>query len=187
MISHLRGKILLKKENFVILEVGKIGYKVFLSPKTLNKITKNNQLLKVFTYLYLREETAELYGFLTLKELELFEILNEISGIGPKTALSLADFGSLENLKKIMEEEEEKFFQEIKGIGKKKMQKILLELTGKIKQLTQKSTPIDEALEALVSLGFPRQKAKQALEQISKEIEETDKRIKEALKILGKR
>lgn len=200
MIAWLRGKIILKKSTshppagFIILDVGGIGYKIFLSEKTLDKIPKIGEILKVFTSLYLREETAEIYGFLTFEEVELFETLNEISGIGPKTAMVLASFGSLEKLKKAMEIQEEKFYQEIKGIGKKKMQKIILELTGKIKDSNPPTTrtppPAEgdrEVFDALISLGFSPQTARGALERIPKEIEGTEKRIEEALKILGRR
>jgi len=184
MIHYLKGKIEFKGEKFLVIEVAGVGYKVFCSPNTLKKISMSKEI-KLFTFLYLREETAELYGFLTQDELELFKTLNEISGIGPKTALELSSFGSLENLKKEMEKEE--FHQKIKGIGKKKMQKILLELTGKIKEISKKGEEIrDEALDVLVSLGFPGQKAKEVLSRVSREVEDTEGRVKEALKILGK-
>jgi len=184
MIYYLKGKVEFKGEKFLVIEVAGKGYKVFCSGKTLENL-KEGEDCKIYTFLYLREEkTFELYGFLTKEELELFETLNEISGIGSKTALTLTSFGSLEDLKKKMEKEE--FYQEIKGIGKKKGQKILLELTGKIKELRRGVPLRDEALDALINLGFARPKAKDALTRVPKEIEDTERRIKEALKILGK-
>lgn len=185
MISYLEGTTILKQDNFIILQAGGVGYKVFLSEKSLKATAKKEKLLKLFTFLRLREPTAELYGFLTFEELRLFEVLNDISGVGPKTALSLTSFGTLENLKRTLEKED----TQIKGLGKKKLQKLILELTGKIKELTE--SPLsqqkekDEALEALLGLGFPAQKAKQALSRIPKEIQDAEAKIKEALKILG--
>lgn len=185
MISQLKGKIDFKTEKFLIVDVNGLGYKVFCSPNTFKKLPGVGERICLFTFLYSREDTIELYGFLNHQELELFETLNDISGIGPKTAMLLASLGSLEKLKEALEKEKIPF--EIKGIGKKKMQKILLELTGKIKEISKKEFPQkDEALEALVGLGFPHQKAKAVLSRLPDEIKDTETKIKEALKILGK-
>lgn len=187
MISYLQGKIVLKKENFIILDVKEIGYKVYLSKRTLNKIPENEDFLKLFTFLYLREEKMELYGFLNFQELELFEILKGISGVGPKSALALSSFGSLEKLKEVLESPDDEFFREVKGIGKKRIQKIILEITGKIKNFEKEKIPLkDEALEALRSLGLSSQKAKSTLLKVPKEIKDPENRVKEALKILGR-
>lgn len=186
MISYLKGKIIFKGEKFIILDVSGVGYKVFLSPRTLNKIPQKGEILKVFCFLNVRENLLDLYGFLDFKELELFEILNDIPGIGPKAAITLASFGSLENLKKAIESQGSKFYQEVKGIGKKKIQKILLELTGKMKEFNKSEAfQPDEALEALVSLGFSPKRAKEVLSKIPKEIEDPEQKIKDALKLLG--
>lgn len=191
MISYLRGQIIFRGDNFIILEVNNVGYKVFLSERSVAKLPEGAEAknpLKIFTYLHLREETQELYGFLELEELNLFETLNGISGIGPKTALALSGFGSLKNLKQTMENQPEIFHRKIKGIGQKKTQKILLEITGQIKELKKEAPlPKDEALDALISLGFPSAKAKAALSQVAGQEKDTDKRIKGALKILGSR
>ncbi len=184
MIHYLRGKIIYKDDKSLILENQGAGFKIFCSPNTLKNISEGGEL-KVFTHLYLREEAAELYGFLTKEELELFETLNSISGIGPKTAMMLASVGSLEKLKEIMERGE--LPQEIKGIGKKRAQKIILELTGKIKEIKKPfdKDEIDGTLDVLVSLGFSRQRAKKILSQIPTDLNQ-EERVKRALKDLGK-
>lgn len=185
MIHHLKGEIVYKNDKSLILENQGIGFKVFCSPNTLRQVSQEQEA-KLFTHLHLREEAMELYGFLSSKELELFETLNDISGIGPKTAMMLASLGSLERLKEIMEKDQ--LPPEIKGIGRKRMQKILLELTGKIKELGTKDSSLkDEALEALVSLGFPSPRARAALLRVPDEIEDTGEKVKEALKILGRK
>lgn len=187
MISYLSGEIILKKENFIILSVNGIGYKIFLSQKTIEKISEKTQNLKIFCYLNVRENLLALYGFLTYEELELFNLLEEISGIGPKAALKIASIGSVEEFKKAILSQNEKFFDNISGIGKKKIQKIILELTGKIKEVSkEKTTEIDNAQEALIGLGFSKEKAKQALSKISQDIQDTNERVKQALSILGK-
>ena len=105
-----------------LINAGGIGYKVFCSSDVLKK-TSEGQELKLFTHLHVKEDAVELYGFLALEELKLFDILNEISGIGPKTALTLASLGSLEKLQELMENG--KLPPEVKGIGPKKAQKII--------------------------------------------------------------
>lgn len=194
MISYLNGEIISKRKNFIVLKVNDVGYKIFLPEKDLEKINLNENFVsnevkrektEIFTFFSLGREKLELFGFLTQEGLEFFEILNDISGVGPKTALVLSSFGSLEKLKEAIEKEDENFLKQIKGIGKKRMQKIILEITGKIKEV--KKTLIAErepALEALISLGFSAQRASHALSQIPKEIQETEKKIKEALKFL---
>lgn len=189
MISYLQGNLILRGKDFLIIDVNGVGYKVFISEKTLSKLPENEQQLKLYTFLHSREETSELYGFLTYAELELFEVLNRISGIGPRTAMTLASFGSLENLKKVIESQDEKFLKGIKGIGRKKMQKITLEITGRIKerkQIKEFTEEDDEALKGLISLGFSRQQAKETLSHVSSEVKDTSQRIKEALKLLGR-
>ncbi len=188
MISYLQGKIILKKEKFIILDVNGVGYKVFLSKKVFSKIPTIGKNLKVFCFLNVRENSLELYGFLDFKGLEFFEILNSISGVGPKAALEISSLGSLEKIKEEISSQNVKIFEGIPGIGKKKAMKIILELSGKIKEFSQKKKlppKIDEVEEALINLGFSRQRAKEATSRVPKEIKETSQRIKEALKILS--
>ncbi|MBL7150159.1 MAG: hypothetical protein ISS84_00815 [Candidatus Pacebacteria bacterium] len=133
MIASLTGKIILKREKFIILDVGGVGFKVFLSRKALLKIPQEGESLKVFCYLNVRENILDLYGFLDFEELELFEIFEDIRGVGPKMALEIASLGPLEKLKKAIKERDEKIFEGISGIGRKRTQAIILELSGKLK------------------------------------------------------
>ncbi len=185
MIYYLKGGLKRKKSKFAVIEVAGVGYKVFCSLPVLEKLPEAGSEVQLYTFLHLKEDEEELYGFLEEAELELFETLNGISGIGPRTALDLSVFGSLENLK--AEIEKGKFDQKVKGIGRKKMQKILLELTGKIKESAQATVPEkeDEALDTLVSLGFSKQKSREALSKILPGSKNSEERVKEALKILG--
>ncbi|MCK4781817.1 Holliday junction branch migration protein RuvA [Candidatus Parcubacteria bacterium] len=187
MISYLSGKIVLKKEKFIVLDVGGVGYKIFLSKKTLEKISENDKSFEIFCYLCVRENALDLYGFLDFKELEFFELLIGISGVGPKMALEISSLGPLEKLRKEIEYQHEDIFSGVLGIGKKKARTIILELSGKLKEISkEKIKKIDEAENALANLGFSRQKAKEALSQVPEEIKAPEKRIKQALKILGK-
>jgi len=189
MISHLQGKIILKKDKFIVLDVNGVGYKVFLSQKALLKIPEIGQNLKLFCYLNVRETAMDLYGFFDEKELEFFEILNAITGIGPKVALEISSLGPLEKIKDRILAQDQKIFEGIPGVGRKRAMTIILELSGKIKDISlarpKKETKIDEAEDVLAGLGFPRQRVKEALSRVSRDMA-PEERIKEALRILGK-
>lgn len=186
MISFLSGKIILKDEKFLILDVNGVGFKVFISKKTLNNIPEIGAFLKIFTYLAVRENSMDLFGFLGREELGLFEILLNIPGIGPKVASEIASLGPLEKLKKEIGLSGEKAFSGIPGVGAKRAKSIILELSGIIKQIEKSPKEYDEAEEALMNLGFPKQGAKEALSKVPKEIKIPEERIKEALKFLGR-
>ena len=187
MISFLSGKIILKTEKFLIIDVNGVGYKVFISRAALSKIPEIGAFLNVFCYLVVRENSLDLYGFLDKKDLELFELLLDIPGIGPKVSLEITSLGPLEKLKKEIDEKNEKVFEGIPGIGRKRAQSIILELSGRIRAIEKSSKKqYDEAEEALVNLGFQRQQIKEALLKIPKEIKDTESRVKEALGMLGK-
>jgi len=186
MIGYLKGKILLKGEDFLIVDVSGVGYKIFVSERTIKKFISGKKTLEFFVWPYLKRETIELYGCLTQKEFAVFEILEAMPGIGPKTALSLASFGSLEKLEKAIEQEDKELF-EIRGIGKKRLQRLGIELTGKIKSFQKKKfSEKDETLTYLISLGFSKNQAQEALNQVPKQIKQTEQRVKQALKVLGR-
>lgn len=191
MIASLQGKVIFKREKFIILEVSEIGFEIFLSKRTIAKIPQIGQNLKLFCYLDIGERSLKLYGFLIYEELELFRLLRNISGVGPKAALDISSIGSPEKIKKEIAKGNEKVFEDIPGIGKKKARKIILELSGKLKSPEpspqKESIPEDEAFLALVNLGFQKEEVKKALAQLPKEIKKTPEKIKESLKILGRR
>ena len=192
MIASLQGKIILKKENFIILEVSGVGYELFLSARSLERIPEISQNLKFFCYLDVGERSLKLYGFLKYEELEFFKIVRNIQGVGPKAALEISSIGSPEKIKKEIKAGNEKIFEGIPGIGPKKARKIILELSGKLKNFTpipekeKDDFSKDESFSALVNLGFPKEGIKKALSQIPKEIKTPEEKIKEALKILGR-
>ena len=186
MISYLNGRIILKKDKFIILEVAGIGYKVFLSRQTLLTLPEVDESIKLYTYQNVKEEALDLYGFLSYEGLEFFEALMDIRGVGPKSALDISALGSLEKIKDRILKQDEKIFEGIPGIGSKKAMTIILELTGKIKMLGQKKGSIDEAESALMQLGFSKQQAKDALSKVSSSVKNSEERIKLALRLLGK-
>lgn len=187
MISYLEGKLILRKEKFVVLDVNNVGYKVFLSKKSILNLPETRQDIKLFCFQDVKETALDLYGFFDYQELEFFEILNDIRGIGPKAAIELSSLGPLDKIKERILNQDEKLFSSIPGIGQKKAMTIILELTGKIKNISKEKLPGgDEVEDTLLNLGFQKQKIKEALSKIPKEIKDAQERIKEALKILGK-
>lgn len=184
MIAYLKGRVIFKGEDFLVLEVGGVGYRVSLAKGVARKIRKSSSLA-LFTFSHLKRDGFELYGFLNQKELELFELLKAIPGAGPKTAQTLASLGSLEKLKKGMEGPDEKFLSMVKGISRKRLKRISLEIGGKLKE-SRKTTKGDGAREALMALGFSREEARAALIGIPAKVK-GEERIKEALKNLGRK
>ena len=186
MIFSLKGKIIYKGDEFFVLETNKIGYQIFVSDKFLKKIKLNEQI-KVFTYLYLREETQELYGFESLEELEFFKKLLTISGVGPKIAQGILSLGKISEIKKAIQEGKIDFLAKVPGIGKKIAQKIILDFSGKIEEIIKPKTTDKKLIDALLKLGYKKSEIKEIISQIPPEIEKTEEKIKYALKILSKK
>ena len=99
MISYLSGKVILKRDKFIILEVAGVGYKVFLNRQTLLKLPEINGDVNLFCFQNVKEDALDLYGFLSYDELDFFEVLNDIHGVGPKAALEISVLGPLEKIK----------------------------------------------------------------------------------------
>jgi len=186
MIGSIRGKIILKTEKFLIVETGGVGYKINISPDTLAKIQKINGEVFFFIHTHVREDTLDLYGFLDREELEFFEMLINVSGIGPKGALAILGIASIETLKKAIGTGDISYLTKISGIGKKTAEKIVIELRDKMGEEKEGSSLQGEldALEALKSLGYSQNEAREALKKVTRETN-TNIKIREALKILG--
>lgn len=185
MIAWIEGKVKMRGDKFLIVENNGIGYKVFALPKTIKKSPS-----ALWTHLHVRENALELYGFEEYPEVEFFEMLIQIPGIGPKSALGVLSVAPLDTIKKAISSGETSYLTKVSGIGRKTAEKIVLELREKLGELSEAGTMIlkedQDVLGALESLGYSRQEAREALKQIPETIEGTGNRIKEALKILGK-
>jgi Holliday junction DNA helicase RuvA len=187
MFNYISGIVSDKDSRKAVLESHGMGFEIFCSAKTLEKLTIGQEA-KIYTFLSVSDRALELYGFLSKEEQECFNLLNNVSGIGPKTALGLAAIGPMDKIKDDLEHG--RIPADVKGLGQKRLQKILLELTGRIKEFAAKpgvfkTARQDDALEALVSLGFARQAALEALASLPPEAQTTEARVKGALKFLG--
>jgi len=191
MISYLKGKIILKKEKFIIISTGNVGYKVF----AMSSFGEVGEEIELFTYLNVREDALALYGFAEYKELELFELLISISGIGPKAGMGILALADPETIKIAIAKGDSSILTRVSGIGKKTAERVILELRNKfsisdVENIEDKTKEIgnhSDALDALVSLGYSPNDAKRALANLSPEIKDVGDKIKKALKELGRR
>ncbi len=190
MISQLTGTVIHKDERFLILDVNGVGYKLYISGETMGKVT-SPEPVSFWTHLVVREDVLDLYGFLTRDELEFFEMLISVSGIGPKTALSIINLASIPTLKRAVVSGDHTYLTKVSGVGKKNAEKIVLELKDKLIVVFEEGDVAGQAesdsLEALKSLGYPEREAREALKKVPKEVTDTVERVKHALKLLGSR
>jgi holliday junction DNA helicase RuvA len=193
MISFLEGKVEYIGDKYVILNTGGIGYKVTLGPKMISILSKKEGDVKLFTHsqMNMREGTFDLYGFEDREGLELFHILTTVSGIGPKGAMNIMSLTEPKHLKAAVVNKDADYLKRVSGLGSKTAQRLILELQSKVDHLDMGDLEgIDlsqegQVMDALMSLGFTSYQSKEALKNVkSKKIEE---RVREALKILGKR
>jgi len=191
MISRLKGILETKAEKYVIMDIGGVGFKIFVSAATLENLPAAGQSATLHTHLNVREEALDLYGFLTQEELKFFELLLTISGVGPKVALGVLSIASVKTLVSAIAKGEVEFLTKVSGIGTKIAQKIILELKDKIVKLGfeagEAATLEDyEVIDALIGLGYTPNQARRAVRNLPKDVKGVEKRIKEALKMLGK-
>lgn len=184
MIAFLKGTVVLKENNFCILDANGVGYRVFLRPDLLFSL-KEGAVAQFFTHEYLRENERELYGFSTIQELRLFWKLITVSGVGPKMATHLLALG-YEKLEQAIEKENLAVISSISGVGKKTAQKIILELRGKLKMGADNDHEHEDIYNALTNLGYSREEVNEAIFNLPPELKKIEAQIKAALKILGR-
>jgi Holliday junction DNA helicase RuvA len=192
MISFLRGKITEIGNRHVVMDLGGVGYKVFVTDDTLHAL-KNNASTTLWTHFAVRENAQDLYGFTTKKERDFFELLITISGIGPKTALNILSAVSSEMLMGAIRTGSVAHLTKVSGIGRKTAEKIVLELKDKMggmgsgsnKELSAGMSSDMDVIEALRALGYDADDARETLKKIDKNISDTGAKVKAALKLLG--
>lgn len=192
MIGSIKGKIILKTDKFLIVETTGVGYKINVSPDSLSKIKKIGEEIFLWIHTRVREDIIDLYGFLDYKELEFFEMLLNVSGIGPRSALAILGIANIDTLKRAISTGDTAYLTKISGIGKKTAEKIIIELRDKIAEKMKAEGGGGslqgelDVLEALKSLGYSQNEAREALKKISADMD-TNTKIRAALKILGGR
>lgn len=193
MISYLKGTIHHKDIKYVVLMTsGGVGYKVYTTLETLGQNSTGEQV-ELWIHTVVREDALDLYGFSNKRSLDFFELLLTISGIGPKSALGILSATTVDSIIEAITTGESAYLTKIAGIGKKVVEKIILELKGKIGDNFGESSDTSkvgnadvDALEALKSLGYTHKEAKDALDDVSNDIKGTGEKVKAALKNLSK-
>ncbi len=188
MIGYLEGTVRAIRDNHCIVLVGGVGYKVFATKETLARLALDGKT-EFWTHLAVREDILDLYGFPAEVELASFMLLLSVSGIGPKSALSILDAASSETLRSAIASGNAAYLTNISGIGKKTAEKIVLELKDKVLAGGSAGPAMPkgdmEALEAMRALGYSADEARKALRNVPAEIEGSSERLRESLRILG--
>ncbi|MEK7611928.1 MAG: Holliday junction branch migration protein RuvA [Patescibacteria group bacterium] len=187
MLYGIQGTLRAKRENFIVVETGGISFRVAISAHTLANLPETGSEVKLFTHLHVREDALQLFGFQTELELKFFEQLNSVSGVGPKSALGVMSIANTEQLIAAINDGHTELITRASGIGKKTAERIVLELKGKMnwgksQDLVTLMESDVELEETLVSLGYSRTDAKQALQGVPKEVQGFKARLREALK-----
>ena len=171
MIGYLRGKIMDKKPTSVLLDVNGVGYFVHISISTFDKLPELGATAELFTYLNVREDALNLFGFNSAEEKAIFELLISISGIGPKLALGILSGIQANDLVQAIQNQDVPRIVSIPGIGKKTAERLIIELKDKIGSVASVSSSDNytsygikgDAIAALVSLGYNNKKADLAI------------------------
>ncbi|RSL34396.1 Holliday junction branch migration protein RuvA [Salibacterium salarium] len=195
MIEFLRGTIVRTERETLTLEVGNIGYLIYCANPFV--FEKNENDVVIYTYQYVKEDVLRLYGFASRKERGLFEQLLQVSGIGPKGALAILAVGAPLQVVSAIEEENENFLVKFPGVGKKTARQIILDLKGKLNDITSDSvstssllqdeidnpeeSALEEALEALRALGYGEKEISKVKPELQKEEQSADEYVRKAL------
>jgi Holliday junction DNA helicase RuvA len=191
MIAKLTGIVSDIGTRYAVIDVGGVGYKVFVTNDTIHHLKKGDEA-SILTYLAVRENALDLYGFIAKKDKEFFELLIGVSGIGPKSALNVLSLVSADTLAESIRTGSVAHLVKVSGIGRKTAEKILLELKDKLGDMESggdftagMSSDVD-AIEALKALGYDADDAREALKKVRKDVLDIGAKVKAALKELGK-
>lgn len=186
MIRMVRGPVVARGRDFLVIDVHGVGYKVSV-PEPIALATSNNEELLLHTYLQVREDALNLFGFTEAEELAMFELLLGVNGVGPKVAMSILGVLNPDMLRMAVAAEEPAMIARVPGVGKRTAEKIVLELRDKVKQTSglqtiAEATDVDsEVIDALISLGYSVVEAQRAVQKLPKEATDVEERLRLAL------
>ncbi|NLJ58858.1 MAG: Holliday junction branch migration protein RuvA [Tissierellia bacterium] len=192
MISYIKGEVVKKGIDYIILENNNIGYHIMASLSTLNRISENEKV-RILTYMHIREDIMALYGFITSDEVELFKKLISVNGIGPKAGLSVLSTYEASTVREIIVREDVVRLTKVPGVGKKTASKIILELKDKLGTIDDEvgeisviSHELTDVVDALSALGFNTLEIKKTLDKMDLRGKSENDIIKEALKNMNR-
>jgi len=199
MYAYIKGRIVEKSNNYVIVENNGIGYRIFMTITAIDKISDEVQEVKIFTYYQVREDNISLYGFLQKEELRMFELLLSVSGVGAKSAIAMLSSITPSDFAMAVIQNDTKKLTKIQGVGAKTAARIVLELKDKLKteeaisknssevqKVIKNTEEIDEASQALLILGYTKKEIDKAFEKLELDSISTQDIIKKALAFLGR-
>ena len=201
MLAYIKGSLEIKNNDYVVIDVGGLGYKVNMSKKAIEKVGNIGEKVKVYTYYRVREDDISIFGFNTNDELRMFELLLSVSGVGAKVALTiLSNIEITEFALAVITDDVNKIVK-IPGIGKKSAQRIILELKDKLKaqelaeaeeqgeeklnKQEKNSEAVEEAISALQILGYGKKEIEKAFEKLANKNVSVEELIKKGLTILS--
>lgn len=190
MIASLRGTVVSKKQNQLVLDVGGIGYAV-QTTSTVSNAIKISEQTHLFTTLVVREDAFTLFGFLDSAELETFDLLRSVTGVGPKSALSILSSMNLEQIAQAVSSENDATFKSVPGIGPKTAKLIIVTLAGKLHSTNNADSPKANhggVVSALVGLGWPERAAIDAVTSASRQFDSLpgdNELLRASLSLLG--
>ena len=190
MIAHVFGKVAEKFNGSLVIDVHGVGYEVSVATNDFDAVVLDQEV-KFYTYHHVREQSEELFGFSSLAAKKLFEMLITVQGVGPKAALAILSLGDAEQVRNAIANADSSFVQKATGVGKKTAERVAVDLSDKVGLPThygRTEAPLqtelntsDEALEALMALGYTLADATKALENVDVNLP-TSQRVTEALK-----
>ncbi len=206
MLAYIKGKLEMKMTGYVVIDVGGLGYKIFMTDTGIEKLGSIGEIVKVHTYYKVREDDVSIFGFNTLEELKMFELLISVSGVGAKTAITMLSSCEPTDFAIAIISEDVNTLKQIPGIGLKSAQRIILELKDKIKKEQQiqeltkavkgtktkveiaieNNKKFDEAIAALQVLGYNKKEIEKSFEKMDTKEMSTEDLIRKGLAILGK-
>lgn len=195
MISYIKGELAAAYEDKVVIETGGIGYGIYMSGKSIGMLPSIGNTVKIHTYLNVREDAMQLFGFLTKDDLEVFRLLISVSGIGPKGGLAVLNALTADELRFAVMAGDTKAITAAPGIGKKTAERLIIELKDKLKledMLNREEITVDtravnedaqsEAIQALVALGYNSAESLRAVRSVNMADATAEELLKEALK-----
>lgn len=187
MIAHVHGTVAEKFVDSIIVDVQGVGYEVQVAGSDYETLTLNEEV-KLYTHHHVREQSEELYGFSSLAGKRLFEMLITVQGVGPKAALAILSLGRAEVVRNAIAYGDSAYVQGASGVGKKTAERVVVDLKDKVgapglydKTVSPMQAGNDDALDALIALGFPLASATEMLRTVDTSLS-VDERIKQALK-----
>ena len=200
MFAYIKGSLEMKSSGYIVIDINGLGYKVFMSQNNIDTIGELHDIIKVFTYVKVREDDISIFGFKTQEELKMFELLISVSGVGAKSALVMLSCIEPSDFAIAVISNDVKVLTKVSGIGNKSAQRIILELKDKLKEeqleeklkdsskkLKDNSENINEAISGLMVLGYSKKDIEKAFEHLDIDNLSIEDLIKKGLILLSQK